>query len=193
MPATRFSLFETALGRAAIVWGPAGIRRTLLPERDAGRTRALVEKLFPGIAEGEPAGAVAAAVAGMQALLDGGGGDLRAAPLDMAGVAPFAARVYAALRLVGRGETVTYGALAGRIDAPGEARAVGAALARNPFPVIVPCHRVLAAGGRPGGFSAPGGVATKLAMLTREQARLGDGAGLFDGMDLPLALRRDRR
>lgn len=190
MDPAAFTLFDTALGRSAIVWGDNGIVRTLLPERAEAKTLGLVERLFPGVGMAEPDGAIARTVAAMQSLLAGGSDDLRDAPLDMAGVEPFPARVYQALRLVGPGETITYGALAERIGASGEARAVGATLARNPFPVIVPCHRVLAAGGRAGGFSAPGGVATKLAMLTRERARTSEAAGLFDGMELPLATKR---
>ena len=91
-------------------------------------------------------------------------------PLDLSGCTSFHARVYDALRLVGPGQTVTYGQLAERVGAPGAARAVGQAVARNPWLLLVPCHRVLAAGGRMGGFSAPGGVATKRRLLALEGA-----------------------
>ncbi len=184
-----YCLFETALGRAAMLWGPRGIRRTFLPEAEEPALRLLLAKLYPDAVETVPAGAIAEAIAGIRALLSGGKEDLRAAPLDMTGIGAFPARVYEALRLVGPGETVTYGELAARVGAAGEARPVGAILGRNPFPIIVPCHRVLAAGGGVGGFSAPGGVRTKLAMLTAERARMGAGPGLFDDMDLPLAMR----
>ncbi|MCX5480180.1 methylated-DNA--[protein]-cysteine S-methyltransferase [Kaistia geumhonensis] len=186
----RFALFDTPLGRSAIVWGADGIRRTLLPERDPATTLQLLRRMFPEAEPGEPTGAVAAAAAGMRSLLEGGREDLREAPLDMSGLDRFSVAVYQALRTVGPGQTITYGALAERAGAPGAARAVGVALGRNPFPIIVPCHRVLAAGGRTGGFSAPGGVVTKLEILTRERARVGETAGLFDDLGLPLSLRR---
>ncbi|MBZ9939339.1 methylated-DNA--[protein]-cysteine S-methyltransferase [Mesorhizobium sp. BR1-1-16] len=185
-----FTLFETAIGRSAIVWGAGGIRRTLLPEAEAAETHRLVMKLFPASSEIEAEGDIAATIVAIRALLEGGREDLREAPLDMTGVEPFPARVYEALRRVGPGETITYGALATKVGADGEARAIGAILGRNPFPIIVPCHRVLAAGGKAGGFSAPGGVATKLVMLTRERARTADAPGLFDGIGLPLAAKR---
>ncbi len=184
-----YSLFETALGRAAVVWGPRGITRTFLPEAEDPALRRLLAKAYPDAAETEPEGEIAEAIAGIRSLLSGGRDDLRAAPLDMSGIGAFPARVYEALRLVGPGETVTYGELAARVGAAGEARPVGAILGRNPFPIIVPCHRVLAAGGGVGGFSAPGGVRTKLVMLTAERARTSAAPGLFDGMDLPLAVR----
>ena len=106
------------------------------------------------------------------ALLAGEPRDLADIPLDMSEVPPFHQRVYAVARAIPPGATFTYGEIAARIGEPGAARAVGQALGRNPFPPIVPCHRVLAAGGRTGGFSARGGVATKMRMLTIEGARL---------------------
>jgi methylated-DNA-[protein]-cysteine S-methyltransferase len=182
-------LFETVLGRAAIVWGPRGIRRTFLPEPEEPALRRLLATLYPDAEETAPEGEIATTIAAIRSLLSGGPDDLRAAPLDMAEIGAFPARVYAALRLVGPGETITYGELAARVGSAGEARPVGAILGRNPFPIIVPCHRVLAAGGGVGGFSAPGGVSTKLRMLTAERARTSAAPGLFDGMDLPLAMR----
>lgn len=187
---TSCHFFGTGLGVAAIVWGEAGIRRTMLPEREAVATRAIVARLYPDASEAAPPDAVAKAVADIVALVDGARPHLRDAPLDMSAVEPLARDVYVALRLVGPGETTTYGALAETIGRKGEARAVGAALGRNPFPVIVPCHRVLAAKGALGGFSAPGGQATKLELLNRERARISDAPGLFDALDLPLATRR---
>jgi methylated-DNA-[protein]-cysteine S-methyltransferase len=107
--------------------------------------------------------------------------------VDLTGVPPFEQRVYALLREVGPGATITYGELAERAGSPGAARAVGAAMGRNPVPVIIPCHRVLAGGGRSGGFSAPGGVSTKFRLLEIERASRTGGALLFD--ELPLAVR----
>ena len=191
----RFMLVATALGRAALVWGPAGIRRTFLPEAEEAATRRLVAQLYPAAIETAPDKEIAGIAQAIAALI-GGQHDgavaarLEHAPLDMAGIEDFPGAVYAALRKVGPGETVTYGELAERVGRAGEARAIGAILGRNPYPIIVPCHRVLAAGGKTGGFSAPGGVRTKLLMLTAERARTSAAPGLFDGQDLPLAVRR---
>lgn len=123
----------------------------------------------------------------MQALLAGHDLDLSFVVLADAGVSPFEAQVYAAARMIRRGQTRTYGEVARGLGDPGAARAVGAALGRNPWPIVVPCHRVLAANGATGGFSAPGGVSTKLRLLQIEQAGGGAGGGLFD--NLPLAIR----
>jgi methylated-DNA-[protein]-cysteine S-methyltransferase len=106
----------------------------------------------------------------MVSLLDGEPSDLRSLELDESGLDDFRRRVYAATRAVGPGTTATYGEVARTIGEPGAARAVGAALAQNPFPIIVPCHRVLAASGALHGFSAPGGIATKRRMLEIERA-----------------------
>jgi methylated-DNA-[protein]-cysteine S-methyltransferase len=113
--------------------------------------------------------AVAAAVCDMVALLAGEPRDLRGAPLDESAIDPFRRRVYAVTREVAPGTTATYGEIARSIGAPDAARAVGAALGANPFPIVVPCHRVLAAGGALHGFSAPGGIATKRRMLEIER------------------------
>src|SRR5262249_5527235 len=118
----------------------------------------------------EPPEAVRAAVTAIVALLDGERLDLADIALDQDGVDEFALRVYAATRAVKPGETVTYGEIARAIGDPGAARAVGAALGRNPWPIVVPCHRVLAADGALHGFSAPGGITTKRRMLEIEQA-----------------------
>jgi methylated-DNA-[protein]-cysteine S-methyltransferase len=132
--------------------------------------------------EAEPPPHAAAAITGVQALFAGEAPDLSTIPLDLSGVGAFERQVYAALRQVPPGETVTYGELARRIGRPGAAQAVGRAMARNPFAPVVPCHRVLAAGGRVGGFSAGEGVSTKVRLL--EMERKAD-RGLFP--DLPLA------
>ncbi|MFG5410150.1 MGMT family protein [Piscinibacter sakaiensis] len=101
--------------------------------------------------------------------------------LDDGHVPPFHRRVYAEARQIPPGCIATYGELAEALHEPGSARAVGQALGANPFAPLVPCHRVLAAAGRPGGFSAPGGLATKLALLSCEQAQFGGQPGLFEG------------
>ncbi|MBP7002344.1 MAG: methylated-DNA--[protein]-cysteine S-methyltransferase [Amaricoccus sp.] len=124
----------------------------------------------------------AAAIAGIVAHVAGAPADFDGLSLDEAGVEPFERQVYAALRRVARGETTTYGALAAAVGAPGAAREVGAAMGRNPWPIVVPCHRVLAAEGRLGGFSAPGGAETKRRLLALEGVHPGgtpDLPGLF--------------
>jgi len=117
----------------------------------------------------------------MVALLRGEASDLSAVALDLSGVEPFARRVYEVARTIAAGGTLTYGEIAARLGDRALARDVGQALGQNPFPLIVPCHRVLAAGGKAGGFSANGGVATKLRLLSIEGARLTDEPTLFDG------------
>jgi methylated-DNA-[protein]-cysteine S-methyltransferase len=110
------------------------------------------------------------AIARIVALLGGEAADLDSIAIDMSAVADFDQRVYEVTRRVPRGQTTSYGEVAARLGDSGAARAVGQALGRNPFPLIVPCHRVLAAKGRPGGFSAHGGVLTKLRLLAIEGA-----------------------
>ena len=129
----------------------------------------------------------AEAIALIVRLLAGEKVDLNAIPVDLGEASPLERKVYAAACRIPAGEVRTYGEIAREIGAPGAAQAVGAALGRNPVPIIVPCHRVLASGGRSGGFTAPGGVATKFRMLEIEGARRSGEAGLFDA--LPLAVK----
>lgn len=175
-----FALFETAIGRCGIAWGERGLAGVQLPEADEGRTRARMLRRFPGAAEGAPPPAVRSAIEAIGALLRGEPSDLSDVVLDTRGVPPFHRRVYAIARSIAPGETLTYGEIAVRLGEPSAAREVGRALGRNPFPIVVPCHRVLAAGGRTGGFSAPGGVATKRRLLAIEGARVLGGPTLFD-------------
>jgi methylated-DNA-[protein]-cysteine S-methyltransferase len=180
MEATGFSLFDTAIGACGIAWGEHGLVGVQLPEADEARTRARMLRRFPGVAEAAPPPDVRAAADRIAALLRGERDDLGDIALDMSGVPPFERRVYDCVRAIAPGATLTYGEVAARVGEPGAARAVGQALGRNPFAPIVPCHRVLAADGRSGGFSAQGGVATKLRMLQIEGARIGAEPGLFD-------------
>lgn len=181
MNAQGFQLFDTTIGRCGIAWGVQGIVGLQLPEANEAQTRARLRRRFPGGNEISPPPAVQAAIADIVALLRGEALDLAAIMLDMARVPLFHRRVYEAARRIPPGQTLTYGAIAAAIGEPGAARAVGQALGRNPFAIIVPCHRVLAAGGRPGGFSAGGGVDTKLRLLAIEGARGNPQPGLFDG------------
>jgi methylated-DNA-[protein]-cysteine S-methyltransferase len=155
--------FETALGRCAVRWTDSGIAGVLLPHR-TGRPG-------PRIEDGsEVPSAVREAVDGMTAVLAGQPRDLRDIVLDESGVDPFRREVYGATREIPAGTTRSYGEVARAIGHPDAARDVGAALARNPFPIIVPCHRVVAANGALTGFSAPGGLETKRRMLELEGA-----------------------
>ena len=187
MAPRRYCLFETAIGVCAIAWGEAGIIGTQLPEGDEDSARERMRRRFPDASEAEPAGSVAETVAAIRRLMRDGIGDLSDAKLDMAPLPAFNRSVYEIAREIRPGETRTYGEIAARLGRVSAAREVGAALGQNPFPIIVPCHRVLAARGGTGGFSARGGVRTKLRLLTIERARTDDSPLLFD--DLPLAAR----
>lgn len=176
-----FALFDTAIGRCAIAWGEGGILGLQLPEADARRTRERALRRFEAQRVGEPPAGIAQVIADVVALLQGQAVDLSHALLDTRHVAPFEQRVYARTRLIAPGRTSTYGVIAAALGDAALARAVGQALGRNPFALIVPCHRVLAAHGRIGGFSAAGGPAAKQRLLGIEGARAGDGPDLFDG------------
>jgi methylated-DNA-[protein]-cysteine S-methyltransferase len=179
-PSSFFTLFDTAIGNCAIAWGEAGIRGVQLPESDAAQTRERMRTRFPDAQEAAaPPAEVQAAIAGVVAMLRGQAHDFSTLVLDMRGVPEFHQRVYAVARTIAAGQTLTYGEVAARLGEPGAARAVGQALGRNPFAPVVPCHRVLAAGDQPGGFSASGGVRTKLRLLLIEGAMRGT-PGLFD-------------
>ncbi len=176
-----FTLFETAIGRCGIAWGGRGIAAVQLPEGREPETRARLLREFPDAREAPPPAEVQRAIHAIAALLRGEAGDLSGIALDMDGVPPFHRRVYEAARAIPPGTTVSYGDIATRLGAPGAARAVGQALGRNPFAIVVPCHRVLAAGGRVGGFSANGGIATKIRLLSLEGAPA--SGALRPGMD----------
>jgi methylated-DNA-[protein]-cysteine S-methyltransferase len=177
------ALFDTAIGVCGIAWGPDGVVAVQLPEADAARTRARLLKGLPPLPEiAAPPAAVQAAMDGVQALLKGEMLDLREVELDMSRLSTFQRAVYALARAIPPGQTRTYGELARELGDVGLSRAVGQALGHNPFAPIVPCHRVLAAGNQPGGFSAGGGAVTKLRMLAIEGARPSGTASLFDGL-----------
>jgi len=168
--ATGYALFDTAIGRCAIAWSERGITRCALPAASEEALRRHIARGVPQAAEQTPPAAVAAAIARIVALLAGGRDELCDVVLDMEGVAEFHRRVFAAARAIVPGRTTTYGELARGLGMPGAAQAVGQALGANPFPIIVPCHRIVAADGRLGGFSAPGGARTKRRMLQIEGA-----------------------
>ena len=170
MNTDRYTLFDTAIGACGVAWRDGIVTGVQLPESDADATRVRLGERFPTAREQRAPATIRRAITAMTALLDGKRRDLGAIALDLARLPPFQRRVYEAARAVPPGVTVSYGEIAKRIGAPGAARAVGQALGRNPFPIIVPCHRVLAAGGKPGGFTAAGGTSTKLRMLAIEGA-----------------------
>lgn len=171
MTADAFALFDTALGACGVAWHADGrIAGSQLPEGTAEQTRARLDKRFPDAVESAPPPAVQRAVDGIVALLDGTHVDLSDVDVDMSSVPEFHARVYAAARAVRPGRTATYGQIALGLGSAASARAVGQALARNPFAPIVPCHRILASGRRLGGFSAAGGQDTKRRLLIIEGA-----------------------
>lgn len=179
---TGFALFDTALGPCGIAWGPVGVTGVQLPEGDAQATRERMQKRFAGVPECQPPAKTQDAIAAIAALLRGEPTeprDLTHIELDWRGVPAFHRRVLELARSIAPGQTRTYGDLARELGEPGAARAVGQALGHNPFAPVVPCHRVLAAGSASGGFSANGGVSTKLKMLLTERAVFG-APGLFD-------------
>ena len=172
MTETRYALFDTSLGTSAIAWGERGIVRTFLPEPGAEAVRARLLRRVPDAREVEPPENVRRVVAEITRLFAGEPVDLTWVPLDDEAVPELHRRVYAAARAIPPGSTLTYGEIARRLGDVTLARQVGEALSRNPFPIVVPCHRVLAAGGRTGGFSARGGTETKMRLLRIEGAVL---------------------
>lgn len=169
-----FHLFATAIGDCGVVWSGRGIAGAQLPEKSARATRARIVRRFPDAREAAPPPDIARAIADVVALLGGEGKDLSSITVDLDGIPEFDRRVYAVARTIPPGGTLSYGEIAAQLGDRQLAREVADALSRNPVPLIVPCHRVLAAGGKMGGFSAPGGVRTKLRLLSIEGARYGE-------------------
>ena len=163
-----FILFSTPIGDCGILWGDRGVLGLALPGETVQATREPITRRHPEAREGEAPAWAGRMVEQVRRHLAGDLQDFAGVALVMDGVPPFHQQVYREARQVLAGTTTTYGELAARLGSPGAARAVGQALGRNPFPLVVPCHRVLAANGRIGGFSAPGGTATKRRMLAIE-------------------------
>ena len=167
-----FAMFDTAIGQCGIAWSDTGVTGFQLPERNEAATRRRIAARFPDAIDAVPPPSVKRGIDAVVALMRGESMDLAFIPLDLDGVPEFHQRVYEVARTIRPGATMTYGEIAQRIGDAGAARAVGQALGRNPFAVIVPCHRVTAAGGKTGGFSASGGRVTKLTLLAIEGAHL---------------------
>ena len=167
--ARHYHVFETAAGVCAIAWNATGVTNFRLPDRDAAAAEHGLLRRAPGAVPAPPPPALADTIAAVQRYFAGAATDFCGVAVDLGPQEPFFAQVYAAVRGLAWGHTTTYGALAKALGAgPEAARDVGQAMATNPVPLIIPCHRVLAAGGKVGGFSAPGGAATKRRMLALE-------------------------
>ncbi len=190
------ALFETAIGRCGVAWGERGLLGVQLPEASDAVTRARLRKKAPGALDSLPPAEVTQACAAMTALLDDQTADLSFISLDMGEVPAFNRSVYDIAREIAPGETLTYGDIATRLGEKLLSRAVGQALGQNPFPIVIPCHRVLAANGKTGGFSANGGVTTKFRMLSIERAKIAgrhsEDAPLLFEPELSIAPRRLR-
>jgi methylated-DNA-[protein]-cysteine S-methyltransferase len=187
MSVSAFALFPTAIGPCALAWSEAGLTGVWFPEPTDEATRERIRRRLGDIPETEPPAAVRDSMARIAELLETGRADLTTIALDMEGIEAFERRVLEAAREIRPGATATYGELAAKVGAPRATREVGQAMARNRFPIVVPCHRVLAAGGGFGGFSAPGGLESKARLLNIERAAVGAEPSLFD--DLPIAVR----
>jgi methylated-DNA-[protein]-cysteine S-methyltransferase len=179
-PTPFFALFDTPVGACALVWRDRGVAGVLLPEASIAGTRVRALRLHANAQEAAPPVELQRVIERICGLLGGGRDDLADIALDLSGIGPFRRRVYEVARTIRPGHTRSYGELATELGVPQAARAVGRALGANPFPIIVPCHRVLAASARAGGFSAPGGARTKLRLLEIEGTPLGGAPGLFD-------------
>jgi methylated-DNA-[protein]-cysteine S-methyltransferase len=179
--AVQYTFFDTPLGRCGIAWNARGVAALQLPEASEVATRTKLLERIEAAEEGSPPPEVRRAIDGINALLRGNASDLSSVPLDMSGVPPFHRRVYETVRTIPPGASLSYGEVAAKAEAPGAARAVGQAMRRNPFSILVPCHRVFAAGGKIGGYSAHGGLATKLRLLSMEAAAAEGAAVLFEG------------
>jgi methylated-DNA-[protein]-cysteine S-methyltransferase len=169
-----YHIFETARGHCGIAWSNGGVARFQLPDRSADATERSLLRHLRDAKPGTPPPSVAETIAAVKRYFAGEKVEFSDVPLDLEGQDEFFQQVYAAARRVGWGHTTTYGALAKELGGGWEAaRDVGQAMAKNPVALIIPCHRVLAAGGKVGGFSAPGGAASKIKMLELEGVHLG--------------------
>ena len=164
-----FALFDTAIGRCGIAWTERGVCGVQIPEGDEASTRGRLLRRWPDTPEETPPPGAADVIDRIVALMEGEPIDFADCQLDLRGTSEFERHVYSAALAIPPGQTLTYGEIAAQIGDAGAARAVGQALGANPVPIVVPCHRVVAASGKSGGFSAPGGAKTKLRMLAIER------------------------
>jgi methylated-DNA-[protein]-cysteine S-methyltransferase len=186
--ATHHAIFDTAIGPCGVAWNARGLAGVQLPEKDRATTAQRLAAKSRSVGAAEPPAAIAALIADIQRYLAGERVDFSAVAVDLDDLDPYRRKLYEALRDIGFGRTTTYGELAkilaaeslGASDWEG-AREVGEAMGRNPVPIVIPCHRVLAAGGKIGGFSAHGGPTTKQKLLALEGVRFDNGAPRLPG------------
>ena len=181
-----YTVFDTGIGRCGIAWGSFGIVGVQLPEAREIETRGRMLRQYPEAREARPPLNVEIAIEGIVALLRGQPTDLTDVMLDMSGIHAFNARVYAFARTIPRGETRTYGEVAASLRASGAVHSVAQAISRNPFMIIVPCHRVLEAGSYADKISPNGGAISKRRLLSIEGAHTISSKTLFDVL-LPVA------
>ena len=181
MDASGILVFETPIGPCGLAWGERGLIGVSLPERDAGAVRERLLRRLPEATGSEPPPGVIEARDLILALLSGETADLSPIRLDLDRVGDFERRLYAIARAIPPGQVMTYGEIATRLGEPGAAQAVGQAMGKNPWPIVVPCHRVVGSNGKLGGFSAPGGAKTKLRILEIEGALKPETLPLFGG------------
>jgi methylated-DNA-[protein]-cysteine S-methyltransferase len=182
MSAPSFTLFDTPIGTCSLVWQEAAIVGLRLPEASPAATRARITRRWAGAEEKAPPPAMQAVIERVLKLLAGDKVDLRDVPLDFGDSPDFHKRAYAIARTIPAGQTMTYGEIARRLGEPHESREVGQAMGKNPIAILMPCHRVLGADGKMGGFSANGGVATKRRILEIEGAAAIGAGPLFAGL-----------
>ena len=184
-----YSVFDTGVGRCGIVWSDAGVVGVQLPEAREIETRRRLFQLYPDAREMRAPLNVEVAIEGMATLLRGQPADLAEVALDMTGIHHFNRRVYELTRGIPWGETRTYGEIAAQLRASGAAHSVAQAIGKNPFMLIVPCHRVLEAGHYADRISPNGGAISKRRLLSMEGAISPGSKTLFDVL-LPVASGR---
>ncbi|MGO1161233.1 methylated-DNA--[protein]-cysteine S-methyltransferase [Brucella pseudogrignonensis] len=184
MDSTGINIFETPIGPCGIAWDTDKIIGVEIGDLDESETRYRLRSRFSNANEAAPPAYVSAAIDKVRALLEGGNPDFSQTPLALDPLPELNRKVYEILLALKAGETITYGAIARRLGDVSLSQAVGYALGKNPFPIIVPCHRVLGSNGKVGGFSAAGGTATKLRLLNIERARTSAEPDLFGGLPL---------
>lgn len=181
MATQRFAIFDTAIGHCGIAWTSRGIAGVNLPEGSEEKTRVRMKKRFPEAIETPPSADVQKIINEVIALTAGEKVDFSHVALDHAPLPEFSKRVYEIVRTIPIGHTLTYGDIARKLGDVSLSREVGQAMGKNPTPIIMPCHRVVAANGKTGGFSAPGGVSTKMKLLSIERRHGNHVPTLFDG------------
>ncbi|MHC9541494.1 MAG: methylated-DNA--[protein]-cysteine S-methyltransferase [Vulcanimicrobiota bacterium] len=173
-PDKKFTGIDTYLGRFFLIWSDNGVTDIIFPGESESELMRRLKGCRSPHSKQVPLW-IKNIVSDIQTLLETGSADLTAVPLDMSGIPPFHQKVYNLVKTILPGQVKTYGEVARLCDSPGAARAVGHAMATNPFPLVVPCHRVIASTGAMGGFSAPGGIEVKKQLLLREESAANAG------------------